>query len=401
MKKRIFAIVMCLCLALTALQAFELSFEATAAVTPPAGTCICPRDLDQYTSDHNWGCPCKSVNICTECGYLVDLPGYNSTLFPTSHYKYCEENPNKPTALAIPSSFMEITAANANYVNNNAHGVDQYTKEPDLRSNYPGYRIFVLTVDMWADNETADDMYVPENQKVVIDLNGHKFRGTGEGSVITNYGTLVIEDSNPNSGHEGVMHGRGYYYFDDEGGVNFKETRYAKDVLWVQGSTYEDGQTYNDKFPGVTMPSSEKTPAYGGIIHGGRTIRNVDPGKTYEDLFTANISVNNPSSKQLYYAHFVQGFKYRGSSRNYGRGGGGIYNAGTLTMNGGTIVGNESYHGEGSAVYNKGASASFTMNGGKIMYNFGKSTVANSLGAKFTFNAGTIFRNVNIGNGAV
>ena len=75
--------------------------------------------------------------------------------------------------------------------------------------------------------------------------------------------------------------------------------------------------------------------------------------------------------------------------------GGGVYNKGTLTLEGGNIVGNVTYAGsaEGGGIYNE-ESSSFTMTGGRVSYNVAYSNTtddASSFGGGIDNNEGTAY----------
>jgi len=53
-------------------------------------------------------------------------------------------------------------------------------------------------------NDT-ENVTVPENRTITLDLNGYVLKGTGSGSVITNNGTLTIKDSRTTAEHFGAF----------------------------------------------------------------------------------------------------------------------------------------------------------------------------------------------------
>ncbi len=258
------------------------------------------------------------------------------------------------------------------------------------------------------------DIHIPEGVVCVIDLNGTRVWGHGTGPVITNYGTLIILDSYTTKHTEGTLVDRGYYFYDDDAGKYYHSIRNAEDAVWRQG----------------VNSGEAKASIYGGYLYNGRTTRNIVGSYVgyKEDGTAATIQISQYDSNKTLnqgttYDQLLARSGYRGKTVAYSDanrrfftylvennqlgkigafGGGGIHNEGTVVMNGGTIVGCESMdNGEGAAVYSKGAGASFTMNGGSIRYNFGKSIVAAEYGATLNIKSGLIFRNVGVGNGAI
>ena len=161
----------------------------------------------------------------------------------------------------------------------------------------------------------TNNIVIPAGNQVTIDLNGHVLKGNGNGSVITNNGTLTIKDTNPNNINKGKFLERVYDKVIDD----VRTDTIASNAIWQYDST----GTVEIK---------------GGVITGG----NVTECST------------SPKVSDI-------------------EGGGGIHNLGNLTIEGGTIAGNEV--GEllqAGAIY-IGEGASAVMNGGKILYNWSAS----------------------------
>lgn len=183
----------------------------------------------------------------------------------------------------------------------------------------------------------TNNIVVPSGKTVTIDLNGYVLKGNGTGSVITNNGTLVIEDSNPTKINKGNLVNRNYTMKID--GESIEKT--ATNAIWQ----------YNE---------TGNIEINGGLITGGNVLRDA-----------SMIKVSNTT------------------------GGGGIHNLGNLTIEGGNIAGCEvGLLQQAGAIY-IGDGASATMNGGKILYNWssGHSAGVYIYSGTFTMNAGEISYN--------
>lgn len=183
-----------------------------------------------------------------------------------------------------------------------------------------------------------------------LDLNGYILRGSGSASVIGVYGDMILEDSQSESTAEEHQHD---YYVDESG-------------LWVVDDESVEWQEAYDA-------AENKGTIAGGVITGGNSANY--GGGIYLNL--------------------------------YGATGGGI-----LTMNGGTIAGNQAVWGAGGVFVNR--NTGFEMNGGIIAgnitlgsstgsYGFGGGILINDPPIKYcVINGGVIKENVaNIGGGIV
>ena len=181
-----------------------------------------------------------------------------------------------------------------------------------------------------------------------LDLNGYILRGSGSASVIGIYGDMILEDSQSESTAEEHQHD---YYVDESG-------------LWVVDDESAEWQEAYDA-------AENKGTITGGVITGGNSANY--GGGIYLNL--------------------------------YGASGGGI-----LTMNGGTIAGNQADWGAGGVFVNR--NTGFEMNGGIIAGNItlGSSTLGLGYGGGImindppikhcVINGGVIKENVaNIGGG--
>ncbi|HIZ72696.1 MAG TPA: hypothetical protein H9964_03860 [Candidatus Gallimonas intestinavium] len=183
-----------------------------------------------------------------------------------------------------------------------------------------------------------------------LDLNGYILRGSGSASVIGIYGDMILEDSQSESTAEEHQHD---YYVDESG-------------LWVVDDESVEWQKAYDA-------AENKGTITGGVITGGNS-----------ENYGGGIYLNL-----------------------YGASGGGI-----LTMNGGTIAGNQAVWGAGGVFVNR--NTGFEMNGGIIAgnitpgsptfgYGYGGGIMINDPLIKYcVINGGVIKENVaNIGGGIV
>ena len=164
--------------------------------------------------------------------------------------------------------------------------------------------------------ETDTALTIGAGQNIVLDLNGFvldraKTSAATDGCVLLNDGTLTIKDSNPSAQHRFKV-GTSYWSYDD---------------TLTGGTSFEE---LTDR-PNTNAVIIVK----GGVITGGHA--------------------RNPGTS----VHI----------------GGGIQNTGTLTMNGGNIVGNIAHRGGGVCVEN----GSFTMENVKVIGNHGESDYAGGI----------------------
>lgn len=202
------------------------------------------------------------------------------------------------------------------------------------------------TITLTKDYEAVTtDTYlsVPNSQKITIDLNGHTLnRNTtakADGCVIRNLGELTITDTS--TGHSGTIRGGN----NTNGG----------------GGIHNEG-TLN--FNGGTISNNASGHSGGGIYNAG-TLEISGENTIIRDNSTTKLGAgiyNGTGGAVILTSGTIQ------SNTNNGEHGGGIYNNGTLTINGGTISSNTvstaSKHGGG--IYNAGT---LSINGGTIQSN--------------------------------
>ncbi len=184
------------------------------------------------------------------------------------------------------------------------------------------------------------DINIPENKDVTIDLNGYTLTGTSAGSVITNYGTLILIDYSVNktgmiTGGAGGANG---------GGVYNSGTFYMVDVKICGNSANNGGGVYNAYSGSFTM--------YGGEISNNQASNY--GGGVYNDAYYGNHS-NQVGSFTMYGGEISNNNAYRG---------GGIYNAnvytGTRYIGGivniyGSSISNNSSDYSGGGIYCSGS----------------------------------------------
>lgn len=211
-------------------------------------------------------------------------------------------------------------------------------------------RAVIKLLDNYVLGANGDDSWfeVGSDTFAMLDLNGYILWGSGSGFVIRVYGDMILKDSQSESTAEEHQHN---YYVDESG-------------LWM----VDDGST---EWQAAYNAAENKGSITGGIITGGDSSNY--GGGIYLGL--------------------------------YGASGGGI-----LTMNGGTIAGNQAEWGGGGVFVNR--NTGFEMNGGMIAGNispgsptfglgYGGGIMINDPPIKYcVINGGAIRENVaNIGGG--
>lgn len=208
----------------------------------------------------------------------------------------------------------------------------------------------------------ATDTYltVPNSQNITLELNGHTLnRNTSakaDGCVIRNLGTLTIQDTSV--GSTGII--KGGNNTNGGGGIHNEGTLTIKSGK-IQSNT--------SSYSGAGIYNAGTLTVDGGFIQSNTTTK-------------LGAGIYNESGKSV----TITGGTIQTNS-NSGDHGGGVYNKGILTINGGTISGNSlsavSKHGAG--IYNAG---SLTITGGTIQNN--TLTQSSGLGAGIYHN-GTAF----------
>lgn len=189
----------------------------------------------------------------------------------------------------------------------------------------------------------ATDTYltVPSTQDITIDLNGYRLnRNTSakaDGCVIRNLGTLTIQDNS--TGSTGIITGGNNT--NGGGGIHNEGT------LTIRSGKI---QSNTSSYSGAGIYNAGTLAVDGGFIQSNTTTK-------------LGAGIYNESGKSV----TITGGTIQTNS-NSGDHGGGVYNNGILTINGGTISGNSlsavSKHGAG--IYNAGT---LSINGGTIQNN--------------------------------
>lgn len=219
------------------------------------------------------------------------------------------------------------------------------------------------TITLTKDYEAvATDTYltVPNSQNITLELDGHTLnRNTSaktDGCVIRNLGTLTIQDTSV--GSTGII--KGGNNTNGGGGIHNEGTLTIKSGK-IQSNT--------SSYSGAGIYNAGTLTVDGGFIQSNTTTK-------------LGAGIYNESGKSV----TITGGTIQTNS-NSGDHGGGVYNKGILTINGGTISGNSlsavSKHGAG--IYNAG---SLTITGGTIQNN--TLTQSSGLGAGI-YHDGTAF----------
>jgi hypothetical protein len=185
------------------------------------------------------------------------------------------------------------------------------------------------------------DLVILENEEVTIDLNGCEIIGTGDDSVIKNYGILTIEDTSEKQ--TGSIAGGNA---TNGGGI------YNDGILFFYGG-FIYGNRAAENGGGIYNSDSGEVEMYGGCV-----------GSTNITLLWSNGTRNKyPKVNEKGYIRKMQ----LGDEGCWANNGGGIANEGKFTMSGGKIVGNSSTN-SGAGLYHFGK-GSFFMSGGEIYGN--------------------------------
>ena len=222
---------------------------------------------------------------------------------------------------------------------------------------------------LYGDVTLEEDITIPEDNEVTIDLNGFTLTGTGDGSVITVYGELELDDSEANQVEPISADDLPSRVYSSSGfsaeTISFQEDSATRYTTYYSVTDYDDNEDlavsyYSYTSGAVAGGSSENG---GGIFVDGGVL-------TLKD---GTITGNQDTDKS----------------------GGGVHieNDGSFSMSGGAVSGNTAYEGAGVDV--NGSGSSFTMSGGVISGN-----VASNDGggvhidqSEFTMSGGVIANN--------
>jgi len=222
----------------------------------------------------------------------------------------------------------------------------------------------------------TENIVIPANKNITLDLNGYVLSGDGKDSVIINNGTLTVTDSS------GAKNGAITGGKAEKGGAvyNIGVFTLEKGTIKNCSATYVGGAIYNLKGSVVIKSTIENCTAghYGGGIYNA---------STDSDSFqaTAKLTLDNGA--------VIDSCSVAGGTDMFG---GGVFNKGELVMNNGATIKNCSAV-KGAGVHNDGNTfVSFTMNGGEIKNNTATANgggVQNSKNATFKFYGGSITKN--------
>lgn len=265
------------------------------------------------------------------------------------------------------------------------------------------------------------------NADMGLCLNGHTIKFTGNGSVIwvKDGKTLNLCECNPTTSSGAITGGEGTVAVgqtptamsDDKGGSGVYVSSNGTFNMYggkINGntSTYEGGGVNNDgnftmyggSITGNTVIGGDGNPSiggYGGGVYNNGTFTLYDGTISNNNSHCYGGGVYNATEKNFTMSGGIIRFNQTGSTSSTNKGGGGIANFGTFTMNNGEISSNQSIV-DGGGVYNKGT---FHMEDGEIVTNTvnGDTYFGDSFGGgvsnfgPFTMNGGEIRSNKAIG----
>lgn len=223
---------------------------------------------------------------------------------------------------------------------------------------------------------TTANLTIPAGNEVTIDLNGYTLTGNGSGSVITVNGTLTIKDSGSSGSITGgVAQSGGGLYVGATGTVNLTGGTITGNAATSTTSTDGGSGVYIAEGGSMTMT--------GGAVSGNNGSAEADVptavrgGGIYTNgtliVTGGTISSNTGKAGGGVYVYKQGTFTMSEDAKiieNNAVGensaqGGGVFNFGTLTMNGGTICNNKAgKHGGGICT-----NTAFKMTGGSITGN--------------------------------
>ena len=213
----------------------------------------------------------------------------------------------------------------------------------------------------------TDNLTVPENATVTLDLNGFTLQGNGTGSVITVEGTLFINDSSTSGAGE-ITGGNAEYgggiYIGEYGKVEMNGGKISNN----QASQYGGGVYLEMRNASFTLKNgeiSENTAVKGAGVYLGR----------YVSFTMEGGSVSNNTSSHSgggVFASVSSKFNMSGGeislNESTNNGGGVCVEGGYFTMSESAQVSNNVSKRQGGGVY-VGSNGHFTVNSGKITDN--------------------------------
>ncbi|MBO5928408.1 MAG: hypothetical protein J6Q42_00120, partial [Clostridia bacterium] len=261
--------------------------------------------------------------------------------------------------------------------------------------------------------QLLNDLTVPENVTVTLDLNGFVLKGTGSDDVIVNDGNLTITDSFPSAMHKYTVNDDGKYIWDDVygtitltgGAITSSSDDNSRGIFNtnvlnmnggnIVGNSGRDGggvangarNMGSNEFAGLAKYRYGTFTMKGGNIVGNTATRcggGVDSYRNTTFIMVGGSITNNTGYESGGGVYISNGatFTMEGGSitNNFvgkhtdvaastlnGYGGGVSIDSGTFTMKGGNIVGNTATNGGGGVYISDGTT--FTMNDGTIMDN--------------------------------
>lgn len=267
--------------------------------------------------------------------------------------------------------------------NNYGGGISKY-------GNFPLNLSTVVINDCEAVTTNAGGLYIDNG---IITLTGCTIQNCsalmgGGGGIYINGGTITLNTCaiQENS----ALDGGGMYI--NGGTVEISNSRIGDDI----GSDLSEIGLYfsTNAFPESPTASNKASSSGGGIYNNG-ALTITASSITYNHADSGGGVYNTVDGDVEFTSGFIAGNKA-------GTSGGGVYNAGPMIQNGGSISYNNSQTGAG--VYNN---FSYTMTNGEISYNYGDTAYTDGLGGgvysntAFTMNGGSIHNNTNRAGGGV
>jgi len=268
--------------------------------------------------------------------------------------------------------------------NNYGGGISKY-------GNFPLNLSTVVINECEAVTTNAGGLYIDNG---IITLTGCTIQNCsalmgGGGGIYINGGTITLNTCaiQENS----ALDGGGMYI--NGGTVEISNSRIGDDI----GSDLSEIGLYfsTNAFPESPTASNKASSSGGGIYNNGELTITAS-SITYNHADSGGGVYNTVNGDVEFTSGFVAGNKA-------GTSGGGVYNAGPMIQNGGSISYNNSQTGAG--VYNN---FSYTMTNGEISYNYGNTGVLSGTGGgvyvasnSFTMDGGSINNNTNRAGGGV
>lgn len=311
-------------------------------------------------------------------------PGTEPTEEPTPSGEPEEAPSPEPSETPAPSETPVLNEAPlAAAFSLAAPGDDGIVTHTEVEITAAGGELTSGSYELTGDVKLENDLTIPSDATVTIDLNGHTLTGSGQGSVITSYGDLTVTGP-------GVITGGTGHKMDDPqgtalfygGGIYVVNGSLTMEAVTVSGNSIQNGggagihvQTSSSVtltdciIENNTATSTENIANFGG----GGGISTVDVESV---MLNSCIIRNNTAAGNGGGAVFAAAYKPAATCKvtltnctlqgnNAGNYGGGIMfqNLQSCTVNGGSITGNSAAEGGGVA----SVMTAFTLDGNGVI----------------------------------